>query len=238
MKKAIIIGASSGIGKELAKILAGNGYTVGLVARRQELLLAIQKELPLKTYIQSLDIRNVDDVQRDLSGLIAEMGGVDLIIISAGIGYLNPELDLGKELETVATNVQGFTVAANVAFRHFLSQGTGHLVGISSIAAIRGNADAPAYNASKAFIANYLEGLAQKAVKLGFAITVTDIQPGLVDTDMAKGEGLFWVAPVRKAAAQIYRAIEKKKSHAFITRRWRLIGWMLKAIPNFLYKRM
>jgi len=238
MEKAIIVGASSGIGKELAKILAGKGYAVGLAARRGELLLRIQKELPSRVYIKIMDVRNVDDTQKSLADLIAEMGGVDLVIISAGIGHVNLELDLGKEMETVATNVQGFTVVANIAFRHFLSQGGGHLVGISSIASIRGGADAPAYNASKAFISNYLQGLTQKAVKSGLPIWVTDIQPGFVDTDMAKGEGLFWVASVTKAAEQIYTAVARKRSHAYVTRRWRLVGWLLKGMPLFLYKRI
>lgn len=238
MKKAIIVGASSGIGKELAKIFAGKGYAIGLAARRGELLLAIQKELPSKAYIRIMDIRNADDAQKSLTDLIAEMGGVDLVIISAGIGHINPEMDLGKEIDTVATNVQGFVVVANVAFQHFVRQGTGHLVGISSIAGIRGSAEAPAYNASKAFISNYLQGLTQKAVKSGLAIAVTDIQPGFVNTDMAKGEGLFWVSPVRKAVAQIYRAIEQRRAHAFVTKRWRLVAWLLKVMPNFLYNRI
>lgn len=238
MKKAIIVGASSGIGRDLAKILAGKGYAVGLIARREALLRNIQGELPSKAYIKAIDICNRDDTQKGLTGLITEMGGVDLVIISTGIGFINPELDLDKELETVATNVQGFVTVANVAFRHFIRQGAGHLVGISSIAAIRGGAEAPAYNASKAFISNYLQGLRQKAVKSKLTITVTDIQPGFVDTDMAKGKGIFWMAPVQKAAAQIYRAIERKSPHAFVTRRWRLVAWMLKIMPDFLYHRI
>lgn len=238
MSKAIVVGASSGIGKELARILVDNGYAVGLVARRQELLLEIQKELASKVFFRRIDIQNVEDIHKGLTCLIVEMGGVDLVIISAGIGHLNPDLDLSKELDTVATNVQGFTAVANVAFHHFLRQGRGHLVGISSIAAIRGDAHAPAYNASKAFMSNYLEGLAKKAAISGLPIAVTDIKPGFVNTDMAKGEGLFWVAPVRKAALQIYNAIEKRKSHAFVTKRWRLIGWVLKGMPDFLYKKI
>ncbi|MBI5308679.1 MAG: SDR family NAD(P)-dependent oxidoreductase [Planctomycetes bacterium] len=238
MKKAIIVGASSGIGRELAKILAGKGYTVGLAARREDVLRSIQGELQSTTYIKAIDIRNCGDTLKGLTGLITEMGGVDLVIISAGIGFINPELDLDKELETVATNVQGFVTVANIVFRHFVRQGAGHLVGISSIAAIRGGAEAPAYNASKAFISNYLQGLRQKAVKSKLAITVTDIQPGFVDTDMAKGEGIFWVAPARKVAAQIYRAIERKRPHAFVTKRWRLVAWLLKIMPDFLYHRI
>jgi short-subunit dehydrogenase len=166
------------------------------------------------------------------------MGSVDLVVVSAGVGYINPELAVSKELDTVATNVAGFTAVANVAFHHFVGRGTGHLVGISSVAGIRGSADAPAYNASKAFVSNYLEGLRQKAVRAGLAITVTDVRPGFVDTDMAKGEGRFWVAPPAKAAAQIYRAIELKRPHAYITKRWRVVGWLLRMMPGFIYSKI
>lgn len=237
MKRAVIVGASSGIGKELARLLARKGHVLGLTARRGELLQALREELPSETYIRISDVRSTEDTRKDLTDLIAEMGGVDLVILCAGIGHLNPDLDLDKELETIATNVQGFTVAANVAFRHFLRQGHGHLVGISSLAALRGNRHAPAYNASKAYMSNYLQGLAQKAARSCPAIAVTDIQPGFVDTDLAKGVGLFWVAPAAKAAEQIYVAIERRTSHAYVTRRWRLIAWLLKTMPDFVYNR-
>jgi short-subunit dehydrogenase len=85
---------------------------------------------------------------------------------------------------------------------------------------------------------NYLEGLRQKAAKSGLSIFVTEVQPGFVDTDMVKGEGIFWVTPVRKAAAQIYRAIERKSPHVYVSKRWRLVGWLLKGIPNGLYQRI
>ena len=77
----------------------------------------------------------------------------------------------------------------------------------------RGGA-APAYNASKAFVSNYMEGLRQKVRKPNLPITVTDIQPGLVDTAMAQGEGLFRVAPPEKAARQIHEVIKRRRKHA------------------------
>jgi short-subunit dehydrogenase len=127
---------------------------------------------------------------------------------------------------------------ANVAFKHFLEQSSGHLVGISSIAALRGSGATPAYNASKAFVSNYLEGLRQKASKLKLPITVTDIQPGLVDTAMAQGEGLFWIAPPEIAARQIFDTIKSRRKRAYITKRWRLIAWLLKAMPDRIHNRM
>lgn len=237
-KKAIIVGASSGIGRELAHLLARDGYHLGLVARRLELLHSLQAELGTRSIVRAIDISDPETVPTDLTALIAELDGVDLVIISAGIGYLNPELKDELELQTIATNVTGFTVIADTAYRHFQARGSGQLLAISSVAAIRGNAIAPAYNASKAYVSNYLEGLRLKATKDQLPIAVTEIQAGFVATAMAQGEGLFWVAPVSRAAAQIYHAIQHKRAHAYVTRRWRLIGWLLKILPGFLYRRL
>lgn len=229
-----MIGATSGIGLELARRMAGGGYAVGLAGRRLELLEGLQKELPAKSYIKRIDVAQPSAMGL-LKELIAEMGGADVVVISSGTGFINPGLEWGKEKETIDVNVSGFAAMANAAFEYFRDRGAGHLVGISSVAAIRGGGDAPAYNASKAFVSNYLEGLRQKAVKLKLPITVTDIQPGFVATAMAQGEGLFWVAPAAKAARQIFSAIEGKKNHAYVTKRWRLIAWLLKLIPGRLY---
>jgi len=238
MKKVIVIGASSGIGKELAKLLSQNDYVVGIAGRRGELLSALQKEITVKTYAKRIDIAQAPEAMNLLNELIKEMGGADLIIISAGIGYINHDLNWDWEKETIDVNVAGFTAMADVAFKYFRQQGFGHLAGISSIGAIRGGAEAPAYNASKAFMSNYLQGLRHKAGKLKLPIMVTDIQAGLVDTAMAKGEGLFWLAPPAKAAQQIFNAIRHKRKHAYITKRWRLIAWLLKIAPDWLYNRL
>jgi short-subunit dehydrogenase len=237
MKKAIIIGASSGIGKSLAQTLAKDGYMVGLAARRFSLLLDLQQEIGNQTLVKQIDVSNISEAMFRFSELIQEMDGVDLIIISAGTGFMNPELDWDKENETIAVNVMGFAAIANVAIQHFLKKGTGHLVNISSIAAIRGSGSAPAYNASKAFESNYLDGLRNKIAKLGVPITITDLQPGFVDTAMAQGEGLFWVASPEQAARQIHHAIRRKKKHAYVTKRWRLIAWFLRFAPDSIYDR-
>lgn len=238
MKKAIIIGASSGIGKELAVIFAANGYKVGIGARRTGLLNEIAAAAPVKIHTATIDVNNPDSAIQSLEKLIKDMGDVDVIVICAGTGHLNPSLDWSQEKETIDTNVSGFTAMAGVAMRYFINRKAGHLVGISSIAAIRGSNICPAYNASKAYISNYLEGLRKKAAIEHLQITITDIQPGLVDTAMAKGEGLFWLASPQKAAGQIYRAILQKKKKACIARRWAIIAWLLKIMPDFIYYRI
>ncbi len=238
MKKAIVIGASSGIGRELAKILAENGYLVGAMARRLNLLKSLCNEVKREILVQEVDASDPAVAMGILTRFIKEMNGVDLIVISAGTGDINDKLDWHIEHETIKTNVTGFAALTSVAMHHFIERGSGHLVGISSVAALRGGRESPAYNASKAFESNYLEGLRQKVTQLGLPIIVTDIKPGFVKTAMAKGEGLFWIAPADKAAAQIFNAIQLKKTHAYITRRWRLIAMLLKVIPASIYERL
>lgn len=238
MKKAIVIGASSGIGKELAIFLSQNGYMVGLIGRRLYLLEELKAHLFNPAFSKQVDVSDNLKAMDLLKDLIEEMGGVDLIIISAGIGFINSDLKWTDEKKTIDVNVSGFVAMANIAYRHFEQVGRGHLVGISSVAAIRGSGEAPAYNASKAFISNYLEGLRIRALKAGLPLIVTDIKPGFVDTAMAKGEELFWVAPPQKAARQIYRVIQRKAKHAYVTKRWFLVGWLLRVLPGFLYARL
>jgi short-subunit dehydrogenase len=232
-KNVIIIGASSGIGSELARVFSANGYAVGITARRLELLAEVRKELPGISFMKRMDVAETGSAMHVLEDLIKEMGGVDVIVINAGIGFINPDLTWVKEKSTIDVNVTGFTAMANVALKHFIDQGSGHIVGISSIAALRGNSFAPAYGASKAFISNYLEALRFRINKKKLPITVSNIQPGFVDTAMAQGDGLFWVSSVRKAALQIFDAIKRKRPHAYITGRWRLVAWILKILPGW-----
>ncbi len=237
MKKVIIIGASSGIGRELAKIFSSNGHEVGITGRRTALLEELALELTTKCTIATMDVKDTDASVKSLETLITTMGGLDILVISAGTGHINPTLDWQLEKETIDTNVSGFTALADAGMRHFLKQKSGHLVGISSIASIRGNEVAPAYAASKAFVSTYLEGMMRKTVKAHLPIAITDIQPGFVDTPMAKADKLFWVASPEKAARQIYTAILKKKEKAYITKRWVIIAWVLKILPRYLYKK-
>ena len=238
MNKAIIIGASSGIGKELTKIFASHGCEVGIAARRTDLLNELVAEIPTKIYTATIDIKNTDIAIQSLAKLIKDVGDVDIIVISSGVGHMNSLLDWSKEKETIETNVSGFTAMAGVAMHYFIQKRSGHLVGISSIASIRGDNAGPAYSASKAFMSNYLEGLRKKVAKEKIDITITDIQPGFVDTAMSKGDGLFWVASPQKAAKQIYQVIQQKKKKAYITKRWAIIAWLLKIMPDFIYDKI
>jgi short-subunit dehydrogenase len=235
MKKAIVIGASSGIGRELSKVLANNGYEVGIAARRLEELQSLQNEITSKTWIKQIDLEQIDASIASIEELIKEMGGLNLFVINAGVNHFIHNIDWEKEKQILTLNVLGFSAMANIAMRIFLKEKKGHLVGISSISALRGIGMTSAYTGSKAFVSNYLQGIRQKCFPFRKTITVTDIKPGYVDTRLMTKDISHWVATPEKAAEQIYRAIKEKRSHAYVTRRWRLVGWAIKLAPQVFY---
>jgi short-subunit dehydrogenase len=237
MKSAIIIGASSGIGRALAVTLALDGYRVGVVARRTDLLAQLRAELTGPCVIKTVDVSQPELAMPLLRELIDELGDVELFILSAGTGFENAALAWEPERDTITVNVLGFAGMVNVVVAHLETRGSGHLVGISSLAALRGNRVAPAYNASKAFVSTYLQGVRYRFNKLKLPIVVTDVQPGFVDTRMAAGNR-FWIASPQKAARQIVGAIRGRKHRVYITRRWRLIAWLLRVIPDALYSKL
>ncbi|TLU82232.1 MAG: SDR family NAD(P)-dependent oxidoreductase, partial [Chlorobium sp.] len=230
----IIIGATSGIGRALALLYIRNGWVAGITGRRKELLAQFRQKYGANVHTQVMDVAVTAMARKQFNELVAAMGGVDLVIISAGTGYLDPSLPWDKELETLQTNITGFASIAHAAFEVFMRQGYGHLAGISSIASVRGGT-APAYNASKAFVSNYLQGFRCLAAKEKLNVYVTDILPGFVDTAMAKGDGLFWVASAETAAGAIFRGIRKKKRRVWIKGRWRFIALLLQYMPERLY---
>jgi short-subunit dehydrogenase len=239
MKTAIIFGATSGIGKALTEALVKDHYKVAITGRRLEKLEALQKAHPDHIEIYQNDIQQVDAVEKVFNDIVAKFVKIDLVIQSSGVGHINPELNWEKEAETIHTNVLGVTKLYDLAYNQFRQQEFGHLVGITSIASIRGNRGAPAYFASKAYQKAYLESLFIKTKTIrSKKVFITDIRPGFVDTAMALGDGIFWMASLEKATQQIYSAIKRKKRVAYISKRWAIIAFVLKIVPAWLLKKM
>lgn len=239
MKNAIVFGASSGIGKQLASYLVEDGYKVVITGRRKELLEQIMAEKKESYLVRSFDIQDTDKIESNFEEIITELKEIHLIIHSSGIGLVNEDLDWYKEYDTIKTNVIGATRVYELAFNLFKNQGFGHLISISSIASLRGNRYSPSYFASKAYQVNYLESLYFKSKEVkGGNVYVTDIRPGFVDTRMALGDEIFWMASLEKASKQIYRAIKKKRRRVYISKRWILIAWVLKIVPSWLMKKV
>lgn len=239
MKKVIITGATSGIGRALAVEMHMRGYAIGATGRRKGRLLELEDELHHRIHIQQMDVTNVEEAREQLQQLISAMGGMDILVLNAGVSNLGGSNKWSREEQVIAVNVTGFSSLANAGFRYFKKQGHGQLVGISSIAAMFGYGRSAVYNASKAFVSNYLQGYRQKANHNRASITVTNIMPGFVESEITESMGqLFWEAPAPKAARQIASAIEKKKSRAYITRRWRLVAWLITLTPNWVLDRL
>jgi short-subunit dehydrogenase len=235
---AVIVGASSGIGEALARELNREGWRLGLLARRLDRLEALRETLSPETVVRRIDV-----TQRDAPAIfeqvLQELGGIDLVIISAGTGHANRDLNWELDADTLNVNVLGFVAIAQAAMRHFLGRRRGHLVGISSVGALRGNAPAAAYSGSKAFQSVYLDGLRDLARQSGYPIAVTEVQPGFVDTAMMKPERplpplVRWllVSSPETAARQILRAVRKRAKHAYITRRYAVVALFLKLLPR------
>ena len=207
---------------------------IGIIARRENLLKEIQQQSPLNIFISVADISN-DTIGEKINNLINEMNGIDLMIVAASKGWVNEELKYSIEDETIDINVKGYMQVLSAAWYYFAKKGYGQIAGITSIAAIRGNRVAPAYNASKAFQSSYLEALRIKSKKENRKIKVTELIPGFIDTAMGKSDRMFWVASVEKAARQCKKAIDNKRQKAYITKRWWLIYLLLKFLPIFIY---
>ena len=234
----VIIGATSGIGKSLFEKYANENNRIGIIGRRVHLLDELYQKYSSKTLPTKADITNLEEIEQAINALHKEMEYIDLAIMCSGTGNINATLDYDVERPTIDTNIVGWTFAIDMFYHIFEQQGNGHIVAITSAGGLRGEPMTPAYNATKAYQINYMEALRKKAFKNGGHIIVTDIRPGLVDTAMAKGEGLFWVMPVEKVANQIITAIRKKKSKAYVTRRWHILAIINKNLPFFLYKRL
>jgi short-subunit dehydrogenase len=232
--KIVIIGATTGIGRSLAELYASKGYEIAITGRRISLLEEIKNAFPqTKIHVFAMDVSDIETSRQTMQSIADKMNGIDISIINAGVGF--PKATFQQEIETIDINVRGFVALAQWSYQYFQQKGSGHLVGIASLAALTGSAYSPEYHASKAFMANYMSGLRMRSAKFKHHVFVTDIRPGYVDTPMTKqNKGMFWVATPEKAAMQIAEAISSKKKVAYITKRYVIIAILLKMLPEWL----
>ena len=232
-KRAIVIGASSGIGKEVAQLLVKEGWTVGVAARRVELL----------QNIGAVETEAIDVTQKEatvkLRNLIERLGGMDLFFYASGIGKQNRELQENIELATMETNAVGFTRMIGEAYRYFAERGEGHIAAITSIAGTKGLGPAPAYSATKAMQNTYLEALEQLANAKGLKIRFTDIRPGFVDTALLNDDFHYPMMLKPEAVAKdIIKAIHVKKHVHIIDWRYRILTVLWQLIPRWIWRRI
>ena len=233
MGKAIVIGASSGIGREVAKLLIADGWTVGVAARRVELLQTLGAAA-----VEPIDV-TMETATEHLQSLINKIGGMDLFFYASGIGKQNRELKEEIELATVQTNGLGFTRMIGEAYRYFAEQGQGHIAAITSIAGTKGLGPAPSYSATKAMQNVYLQALEQQAHARGLKIRFTDIRPGFVDTALLSGDFKYpMMLKPDRVAKNIVSAVKGREHIRVIDWKYRLMTALWRRIPRWVWGRM
>lgn len=237
MKRAIIIGASSGMGREVARILLAEGWRVGVAARRTAPLRELEIANPKQVVSADIDV-NDEEAPAKLLSLIERLGGIDLYFHAAGVGWQNPQLDLTVELDTVRTNGMGFTRLVDTAFGYMATHGGGHIAVISSIAGTKGLGPAPAYSATKAFQNTYIQALEQLANARCLPIRFTDIRPGFVDTPLLAGGHYPMLMSSTAVARQIVHAVNRRRHVRVIDWRYRVLVFFWRLIPNVVWRRL
>ena len=233
VRRAIVIGASSGIGLEVAKLLIEQGWTIGVAARRVELLQEIGAAA-----VELIDV-TTDEATEALHRLIDKIGGMDLYFHVSGIGKQNRELKADIELATVQTNGVGFTRMIGEAYRYFANQGNGHIAAITSIAGTKGLGPAPSYSATKALQNVYLQALEQQARSRGLDIRFTDIRPGFVDTALLSGDFRYpMMLRPEKVAQEIVYAINHRKHIRVSDWKYRILTVCWRRIPRWIWRRI
>ncbi len=238
MKKIIVIGASSGIGAEIAKEHLKKGNQVALVARREDELKKISSEFK-NTIILKQDVKKFNESKKNFLELVNRLGGLDEIYYCSGVMYkISPdEFSTDKDLEMIDVNFSGAVAWLNEAAILFQNLGKGKIIAISSIAGDRGRVGNPVYNSAKAALTTYLEALRNRLARKG--ITVLTVKPGFIDTDMTKGmKGLFWLISANDAAKIIIQATDKNKEDIYVPARWWFVATIIKLIPNFIFKKL
>ena len=242
--RALVLGASSGIGAACAEKLAKEGYQVGLLARRETELTKICEKInsqkgSLKPLKYVFDIKNFKDCPQMFDKIVTELGGLDLIIYAAGVMPIvsEGEYSFEKDQQMIEVNLLGAIAWLNEAALYFSRIKNGLIVGISSVAGERGRKGNPVYGTSKAGLNAYLESLRNRLDSS--SVHILTVKPGFIDTPMTKGrEGLFWLISADEAARQIFDGIRGRKNTIYVPKRWQLVGIILKCIPSFLFRKL
>ncbi len=236
--RAIVVGASSGIGAAIAQNLAQRGYVVAALARRQELLAELaQSHDAIRPYEH--DVTDFETVPALFQRLVQALDGLDVVVYVAGVqpAVGLQEYTFAKDRSMVEVNLLGAMAWLNAAALYFSQAGRGQIVGISSIAGDRGRAAFPGYHASKAGLTTYLEALRNRLSRHG--VTVTTVKPGFVQTRLLENAAkTFWVISPEEAAAHIVTALERRRQTVYIPGRWRWVSLIIQHIPSFIFRRL
>lgn len=241
--RAVVVGASTGIGAALVRKLAAEGYRVAALARDVAKLEALCAQINVGGETQVVayphDVTDTASIPALFQQLVNELGGIDAFVYCAGVMpkvEIN-EFDLKKDQQMLATNLAGAVAWLGQAGALFQGMKAGKLVGISSVSGDRGRVLNPAYNASKAGMDTYLEGLRNRLTRHG--VHVLTVKPGFVDTEMLKGSPRsFGVISPEQCADGIWKAMKAGKQLVYIPWWWRYLMLAARNVPSFIFRRL
>lgn len=239
MKKIVIVGASSGIGFQVAADFARAGWRVGMAARRLEPMQAIKDQYPDHVEIASIDV-TVPDAPQRFADLIEAIDGMDTLLFCSGTGFTDPELDDARIVNTLEVNVVGFARIVAEAYKYFRATASveqGQIAVITSVAATKGLGIAASYSASKRFQVQFINSLEQLAYTQQVNVAFTDIRPGFVRTPILRDDRSYpMIMSVAEAAKLVERAVVARKRVAVIDSRWRIVAGLWSLIPQRLWR--
>lgn len=237
-KKAVVVGATSGIGLEISKRLLAEGWTVGVAGRRTEELQRLKALNDQRVFARTIDI-TLPDSEQQLLQLIDEMGGIELLVLSSGVGFQNPRLDPDLEYKTVETNALGFVRMVTAAYTYFRDNGGGHIAAISSIAGTKGLGVSPSYSATKRFQWVYMEALSQQSNMAKANVRFIDIRPGFVQTALLNDDKRYpMLMSPQKVADKIMKAIKRRRRVVVIDWRYRVLVFVWRLVPRCIWERL
>lgn len=243
IKRAIVVGASSGIGAELVVQLARQGYRVMAVARRGQALVEVCARAneglpePLATAFV-FDVTDIDGAPTAFQEIVHRLDGLDLLIYSAGImPEVGPDsYEPAVDRAIIQVNVIGAMAWLDLGAERMAAQGSGTLVGIGSVAGDRGRRGNPAYCASKAALHTFLEALRNRLSQHG--VHVVTIKPGPVDTPMTAGrDKLPLLIPAERAARDILGSLDRSGTR-YVPGAWAPIMAIIRSIPSPIFRRL
>lgn len=230
---AMIIGAGSQLSQALAKQLSAQQVSLVLFVHDPESLKQFAQSLPGEVSVYPLAIDQPQTLIEQLNQAWKQHNGAHLVIVNTGVNEYDPALPWSIDQQAINVNVMGFAAASQCVFKLMCEQGYGQLAAINSIAGQRGGPNV-AYHASKAFAANYLQGLSMHAQRLKLPVTISDIQLGLFDKAVHLNTQLL-LSPIDKVATQILTALKKGKRRVYVTKRWRIVAWINRILPEYIY---
>ena len=242
--RAIVVGASSGIGAACAVELAKRGYQIALVARRQEELETVAEKCDKVagksvTRVYLHDVMNITEVPELFDRIGEEMGGIGLVIYASGtMGKRDVEgYDTLNDAQIVAVNLMGAIAWLNEAADLFTRLKSGTIIGVSSIAGERGRRKNGVYGATKAGFSQYLESLRNRLSQYG--VRVVTIKPGYVDTEMVKSiKDPLWLISAEEAGRRIVESASRGPETLFVPRRWGLVAWVMRNMPSEFFRHL